>query len=194
MLPVLALFSLFTLVALGAFYFHPEKQPFFIFVVDHIIWAVFAVDFCVRLCFAKSFRDFIAAHISEFVAIIPVFPFIMINYAFELLNWDDTSSLLIQLIFFIKFLAYLGRAYTTQSRFFKTNLLHYAGGVTMVSASLLSGALFSDAEEDDEDEELLEDCTTEGRCWLTTTPLEPELEITWLRLFSAVSLKLFTVK
>ena len=56
------------------------------------------------------------------------------------------------------------------------------------------GALLSDAEEDDEDEELLEDCTTEGRCWLTTTPLEPELEITWLRLFSAVSLKLFTVK
>ena len=53
----------------------------------------------------------------------------------------------------------------------------------MVSASLLSGALLSDAEKDDEDEELLEDCTTEGRCWLTTTPLEPELEITWLRLF-----------
>lgn len=145
MLPVLALFSLFTLVALGAFYFHPEKQPFFIFVADHIIWAVFAVDFCVRLCFAKSFRDFIAAHISEFVAIIPVFPFIMINYAFELLNWDDTSSLLIQLIFFIKFLAYLGRAYTTQSRFFKTNLLHYAGGVTMVSI-VVAALLFSNFE------------------------------------------------
>ena len=57
MLPVLALFSLFTLVALGAAYFHPERQPVFIFVADHLIWTIFAADFCVRLCFAKSFRD-----------------------------------------------------------------------------------------------------------------------------------------
>lgn len=145
MLPVLALFSLFTLVALGASYFHPEKQPLFIFVVDHLIWAVFAADFCVRLCFAQSFRDFLAAHISEFTAIIPVSPFIMLNYALELLKWEDTSSLLIQLVFFIKFLAYLGRAYATQSRFFKTNLLHYAGGITMVSI-VVAALLFSNFE------------------------------------------------
>ena len=145
MLPVLALFSLFTLVALGAAYFHPERQPVFIFVADHLIWTIFAADFCVRLCFAKSFRDFIATHISEFVAVLPIFPLIMLNYAFELLKLEDTSSLLIQLVFFIKFLAYLGRAYTTQSRFFKTNLLHYTGGVTMVSI-VVAALLFSNFE------------------------------------------------
>lgn len=65
----------------------------------------------------------------------------------------------------------------------------------MVSASL-SGSLLAEAEEDEEedDDDGLEDCTTDGRCWLTTTPFEPELEMPWLRLFSAVSLKLLTVK
>ena len=45
-----------------------------------------------------------------------------------------------QAVFFVKFIAYLGRAFTTQSRFFKTNMLHYAGGVTIIA--IVTAAMF----------------------------------------------------
>ena len=40
-LPLMALFSLATLIALGSSYFHPERQPFVIYAVDHLIWLIF---------------------------------------------------------------------------------------------------------------------------------------------------------
>lgn len=144
-LPLMALFSFFTLIALGSSYFHPGRQPLAIYAADHIIWAIFTADFFIRLCFACDLRRFLKSHICELVAIIPVVPFIMINYIFEILKWDTLSSILIQAVFFIKFLAYMGRAFATQSRFFKTNLLHYAGGITLV-AIVVSAIVFAGAE------------------------------------------------
>lgn len=141
-LPFLALFALFTLIGLGGRYFHPMDQPLSIYLIDHVIWAVFTTDFVVRLCFAPSFRSFTATHMSELAAIFPVIPFIMLNYVFESFGWSLTSTIVFDCVFLVKFLAYLGRAYAMQSRFFRTNLLHYAGGITMVSI-VVSALLFS---------------------------------------------------
>ena len=59
-LPLMALFSLVTLIALGSSYFHPERQPLLIYLLDHAIWLVFTADLLVRLCFADSLRAFVA--------------------------------------------------------------------------------------------------------------------------------------
>ena len=134
-LPLMALFSLVTLITLGSSYFHPERQPMLIYLLDHAIWLVFTADLLVRLCFANSLRAFVLSRLPEFVAVVPVVPFIALNYVFERLGWETVSSFYVQAVFFVKFIAYLGRAFTTQSRFFKTNMLHYAGGVTFVTAS-----------------------------------------------------------
>lgn len=139
-LPLMALFSLVTLIALGSSYFHPERQPLLIYALDHIIWFVFTADLLVRLCFARSLKGFLTSRLPELVAVVPVMPFIALNYIFERLGWDGVSSFYIQAVFFVKFIAYLGRAFTTQSRFFKTNLLHYAGGVTIIS--IVTAAMF----------------------------------------------------
>lgn len=139
-LPLMALFSLVTLIALGSSYFHPERQPMLIYVLDHVIWLIFTADLLVRLCFAKSLRAFVLSRLPEFVAVVPVVPFIALNYVFERLGWDSVSSVYVQAVFFIKFIAYLGRAFTTQSRFFKTNMLHYAGGVTIIA--IVTAAMF----------------------------------------------------
>ncbi len=139
-LPLMALFSLVTLIALGSSYFLPGRQPLLIYVMDHVIWLVFTADMIVRLCFAKNLRAFIVSRLPEFVAVVPVIPFIALNYLFERFDWDALSAFFVQTVFFVKFLAYLGRAFTTQSRFFKTNLLHYAGGVTIIS--IVTAAMF----------------------------------------------------
>ena len=139
-LPLMALFSLVTLIALGSSYFHPERQPMLIYLLDHAIWLVFTADLLVRLCFANSLRAFVLSRLPEFVAVVPVVPFIALNYVFERLGWDTVSSFYVQAVFFLKFIAYLGRAFTTQSRFFKTNMLHYAGGVTIIA--IVTAAMF----------------------------------------------------
>lgn len=139
-LPLMALFSLVTLIALGSSYFHPGRQPLVIYVLDHVIWLVFTADMLVRLCCAKSLRGFVVSRLPEFVAVVPIVPFIALNYVFERLGWDQVSSVYVQAVFFIKFIAYLGRAFTTQSRFFKTNMLHYAGGVTIIA--IVTAAMF----------------------------------------------------
>ncbi len=139
-LPLMALFSLATLIALGSSYFHPERQPFVIYAVDHLIWLIFTADLLVRLCSADNLRAFALSRLPELAAVVPVVPFIALNYVFERLGWDTVSSVYVQAIFFVKFIAYLGRAYTTQSRFFRTNLLHYAGGVTIIA--IVTAAMF----------------------------------------------------
>ena len=53
--------------------------------------------------------------------------------------------MLIESVFLIKFLAYLGRVYGTQRRFFKTNPFHYATGVMIVSI-VIAAMLFSNFE------------------------------------------------
>ena len=82
-LPLMALFSLVTLIALGSSYFHPERQPMLIYLLDHAIWLVFTADLLVRLCFANSLRAFVLSRLPEFVAVVPVVPFIALNYVFE---------------------------------------------------------------------------------------------------------------
>ena len=62
-LPLMALFSLVTLIALGSSYFHPERQPLLIYLLDHAIWLVFTADLLVRLCFAKSLRAFVLSRL-----------------------------------------------------------------------------------------------------------------------------------
>ncbi len=139
-LPLMALFSLATLIALGSSYFHPERQPLVIYILDHVIWLLFTGDLLVRLCFAKNLRSFIQSRLPEFIAVVPIVPFIALNYLFEYLGWHAVSSIYVQAVFFVKFIAYLGRAFTTQSRFFKTNMLHYAGGVTIIA--IVTAAMF----------------------------------------------------
>lgn len=120
--PLTALFSLATLIALGSSYFPPERQPLVIYILDHVIWFLFTGDPLVRLCFAKSLRAFVQSRLPEFIAVVPIVPFIALNYLFEYLGWHAVSSIYVQAVFFVKFIAYLGRAFTTQSRFFKTNM------------------------------------------------------------------------
>ena len=48
-LPLMALFSLATLIALGSSYFHPERQPLVIYILDHVIWLLFTGDLLVLL-------------------------------------------------------------------------------------------------------------------------------------------------
>ena len=145
-LPILAIFSMLSLIALGEKYFHPEEQPVVLYVVDHLIWLVFMVDFCIRICFATSFKFFIATHLSEFISLLPSSPFIFVLYLLDLSRWRTGTFVLMEIIFLVKFLAYLGRCYSMQSRFFKTNLLHYAGGITIVSL-VVAAQLFSICEE-----------------------------------------------
>lgn len=144
-LPFLALIALFLLVALGGRYFHPSRQSAAVFLTDHLIWFIFTADFFVRLCFTKKLRLFFAAHLTEFISIIPVMPFIMMNDMFLRFGFTTSSMVIMNVIFIIKFLAYLGRAYAMQSRFFRTNLLHYAGGITIVTL-VVSALLYADCE------------------------------------------------
>ena len=142
LLPALAILSLVFLVALGDSYFHPERQPMPFYIADHLMWAVFTADFCIRLSFAPRFKQFVASHFMDFVAIIPIAPFIFVLYMIHAAGFTATAKALGQMIFLIKFVAYLGRCYSMQSRFFKTNMLHYAAGITVVSL-VISALLFS---------------------------------------------------
>ena len=61
-----------------------------------------------RLCSADNLRAFALSRLPELAAVVPVVPFIALNYVFERLGWDTVSSVYVQAIFFVKFIAYLG--------------------------------------------------------------------------------------
>ena len=78
MLPILALISLFTLMSLGSNFFKYSLQPKLIFLLNHLIWIIFASDLFVRMHLTDNKKHFLTRHLAELVAILPVYPFILL--------------------------------------------------------------------------------------------------------------------
>ena len=145
MLPVLALISLFTLMSLGSTFFRYYLQPKFIFFLNHFIWLIFTADFFVRMHLTEDRKYFITRHLAELTAIIPLYPFTLLAKLLNDLHMANVATGILEFIFIIKFFSYLIRAFVTQRRFIKTNLLHYAAAVTM-TALVVASMLFSSFE------------------------------------------------
>ncbi|HAJ94385.1 MAG TPA: hypothetical protein DCM41_05765 [Synergistaceae bacterium] len=142
MLPVLAIISLFTLMSLGSSFFRYSLQPKMIFILNHLIWLIFAADFFVRMHLTEDKKHFITRHLAEFIAIVPVYPFILLAEILGDIHLTDAAAGVLEIIFIIKFFSYLIRAFVTQRRFIRTNPLHYAAAVTM-TALVVAAMLFS---------------------------------------------------
>lgn len=142
MLPILAIISLFTLMSLGSNFFRYSLQPKMIFIINHFIWLIFAADFFVRIHLTEDKKHFITKHLAEFIAIVPVYPFILLAQLLGNLHMTNAASGILEIIFIIKFFSYLIRAFVTQRRFIRTNPLHYAAAVTM-TALVVAAMLFS---------------------------------------------------
>lgn len=141
-LPVLALISLFTLMSLGSNFFKYSLQPKLIFILNHLIWIIFTSDFFVRMHLTDDKKHFLTRHLAEFIAIVPVFPFILLAKLLGDFHMTDTASAIFEITFIIKFFSYLTRSFVTQRRFIRTNPLHYAAAVTM-TALVVAAMLFS---------------------------------------------------
>jgi voltage-gated potassium channel len=142
MLPILALISLFTLMSLGSNFFKYSLQPKLIFLLNHLIWLIFAADFFVRMRLIDDKKHFLTRHLAELVAILPVYPFILFAKLLGDIHMADAAAIILEIIFIIKFFSYLIRAFVTQRRFIRTNPLHYAAAVTM-TALVVAAMLFS---------------------------------------------------
>jgi len=145
MLPIMALVSVFTLMSLGSNFFRYSLQPKLIFFLNHLIWLIFAADFFVRMHLIDNKKHFLTRHLAEFIAIVPVYPFILLATLFGDLDMTDAAAGILEFIFIIKFFSYLIRAFVTQRRFIRTNPLHYAAAVTM-TALVVAAMLFSSFE------------------------------------------------
>lgn len=145
MLPILALISVFTLMSLGSSLFKYSLQPKLIFFLNLFIWLIFAADFFVRMHLTDDKKHFLTRHLAEFIAIVPVYPFILLAQLLGDLHMTDAAKLTLEMIFIIKFFSYLIRAFVTQRRFIRTNPLHYAAAVTM-TALVIAAMLFSSFE------------------------------------------------
>ena len=145
MLPILALISVFTLMSLGSYFFKYSLQPKLIFLLNHLIWVVFTADFFVRMHLTDNRKHFLTRHLAELIAIVPVFPFILLAKLLGNLHMTDAAAVIFEIVFIIKFFSYLIRAFVTQHRFIRTNPLHYAAAVTM-TALVIAAMLFSSFE------------------------------------------------
>ncbi|MDY9921558.1 MAG: ion channel [Synergistota bacterium] len=141
-LPILALISVFTLMSLGSNFFKYSLQPKFIFLLNHLIWIVFTADFFVRMHLIDNRKHFLTRHLAELIAIVPVFPFILLAKLLGDLHMTEAAAVIFEIVFIIKFFSYLIRAFVTQHRFIRTNPLHYAAAVTM-TALVVAAMLFS---------------------------------------------------
>ena len=144
-LPILALTALLILITLGADYFRPSRQPLTIFILNILIWLIFTTDFTIRIFLSEDGKHFVTSHIAEFIAIIPATPLLLLATELVNIHMQDLAKNLFEIIFVIKFFAYLIRAFTTQRRLIRTNPLHYAAAVTM-TALVVAAVLFSNLE------------------------------------------------
>ncbi|MDD4159566.1 MAG: ion channel [Synergistaceae bacterium] len=138
----MALISLFTLMSLGANFFKYSIQPKMIFLINHLIWVVFTADFLIRMHLIENKKHFLTRHLAELIAIIPVYPFILLAQLFGDIHMSAAAAQILEIIFIIKFFSYLIRTFVTQRRFIRTNPLHYAAAVTM-TALVVAAILFS---------------------------------------------------
>ncbi len=144
-LPILALSALFILMTLGASYFHPKNQPLSLFIFNNIIWLIFFMDFSVRAILSSDRSHFFTSHLAELISILPIMPIILIAEWLYSIHMTDIADTILNLIFIVKFLAYLTRTFIMQRRFIKTNELHYAAAVSM-TALVVSAVLFASFE------------------------------------------------
>lgn len=142
MLPILALISVFILMSLGSNLFKYSLQPKLVFLLNNLIWIIFVADFFVRMYLTNDKKHFLTRHPAELIAIIPVYPFILLAQLLGDLHMTEAAKVLLEISFIIKFFSYLIRAFVTQRRFIRTNPLHYAAAVTM-TALVIAAMLFS---------------------------------------------------
>ena len=103
MLPILALISLFTLMSLGSNFFKYSLQPKLIFLLNHLIWIIFASDLFVRMHLTDNKKHFLTRHLAELVAILPVYPFILLAKLLGDLHMTGAAAVILEIIFIIKF-------------------------------------------------------------------------------------------
>ncbi|MEG1641813.1 MAG: potassium channel family protein [Synergistaceae bacterium] len=141
-LPVCAVISLFSLMSLGAAYFHPRQVSFSVFIFNHLLWLLFTFDFISRLCIVNNFRHFLTSHLAELISILPIAPAVFVLDMLGSINLDWVPQSIFNFIFLATFFAYLCRVFIMQRRFFKTNQLHYALAITF-TALVIAAFLFA---------------------------------------------------
>ena len=145
-LPILALLDLFAIISIGLNYFSPREQGMAMFIFCHATWIIFVLDYFVRLTLTDSKKHFVTSHIAEFISIVPITPFLILEEVVSAMGMADAAANILNATFIIKFLAYLTRTFVMQRRFIKTNQLHYTAAISLTSL-VVAAMLFAGFED-----------------------------------------------
>lgn len=107
----------------------------FLYWADIIIYAIFIIDYFVRLVFSKSKKEFIKSNVIDLIAILPV------NSAFRALRMLKFTKLLKLAKFsrLIRVFSVSARGFSKAKRFLNTNGLKYV--ITLTVIAIMGGAI-----------------------------------------------------